>query len=167
MRIAVCPGSFDPVTVGHLDIIKRASKMFDKVIVVVMSNYNKRNPSFSSEERKMLIERCTEDMDNVTVDSYMGLLADYARNKGAVAIVKGLRVVSDFEFEFQQALMNKRLCPEVETIFLNTSSENMFLSSSVVKQICELDGDITGLIPECIIDDVKERIKERRFGVER
>ena len=126
MRIAVCPGSFDPVTVGHLDIIKRASKMFDKVIVVVMSNYNKRNPSFSSEERKMLIERCTEDMDNVTVDSYMGLLADYARNKGAVAIVKGLRVVSDFEFEFQQALMNKRLCPEVETIFLNTSSETCF-----------------------------------------
>ena len=115
----------------------------------------------------MLIERCTEDMDNVTVDSYMGFLPDYARNKGAVAIVKGLRVVSDFEFEFQQALMNKRLCPEVETIFLNTSSENMFLSSSVVKQICELDGDITGLIPECIIDDVKERIKERRFGVER
>lgn len=167
MRIAVCPGSFDPITVGHLDIIRRASKMFDKVIVVVMSNYNKRNPSFSSEERKMLIERCTEDMDNVAVDSYMGLLADYARDKGAVAIVKGLRVVSDFEFEFQQALMNKRLCPEVETIFLNTSSENMFLSSSVVKQICELNGDITGLIPDCIIDDVKERIHERRSGSER
>lgn len=161
MRIAICPGSFDPVTVGHLDIIKRVVKMFDKVIIVVMSNYNKKDHSFTVEERMDLLQRVTASLDNVEVDSYMGLLADYAREKEAVAIVKGLRAVSDFEFEFQQALINKKLNPEVETIFLNTSAENMFLSSSIVKQICELNGDVTGLIPDCISEDVKKRLSRK------
>ena len=142
MRIAVCPGSFDPVTLGHLDIIRRSSKLFDKVIVVVMVNYHKKDSSFTAEERVELLHRCTGDIENIEIDTYNGLLADYTREKGAVAIVKGLRAVSDFEYEFQQALTNKRLNPEVETIFITTSAENMFISSSVVKQVCVFGGDI-------------------------
>lgn len=163
MRIAVCPGSFDPVTVGHLDIIRRVAKLFDKLIIVVMQNYNKRNHSFTVEERMDLIRRAVTSfhLENVEVDSYDGLLAEYARQKGAIAVVKGLRAVSDFEFEFQQALINKKLNPELETIFLNTSSENMYLSSSIVKQICELGGDVSDLIPECIKQDVVDRLQRK------
>ena len=161
MKIAVCPGSFDPVTYGHLDIIRRASKMFDKVIVVVMTNYAKKDHkhSFSVEERVGFLARCTAEMKNVEVDSYGGLLADYTRKKGAVVIVKGLRAVSDFENEFQQALTNMKLNPGVETIFMTTSAENMFLSSSVVRQICELGGDITDFVPPVIHDDIVKRLQ--------
>ncbi len=159
-KIAVCPGSFDPVTIGHLDIIRRASKLFDNVIVVVMSNYKKMgNYSFSQEERVDMLIRCTKDMPNVVIDSHCGLLAEYAKEKGAVAIIKGLRAVSDFEDEFQQALINKKLNDEVETLFLSADSDNMFLSSSVIKQVCTLGGDISAFVPKEILSDIVERLR--------
>ena len=158
-RICVYPGSFDPITVGHRDIIRRSAKMFDKVLVVVMTNYHKRNTYvFSADERVDLLKRCTRDMENVEVEQYDGLLAEYAHQKNAVAVVKGLRAVSDFEYEFQQALTNKKLNSELETIFVTTTAENMFLSSSVVKQVCELGGDISNFVPEEIRDDIIKRI---------
>lgn len=163
MKIAVCPGSFDPITNGHLAVIRRASRLFDKVIVVVMANFRKPVGLFSVDERVELIKRCTADIENVEVDSYGGLLADYAREKGAVAIVKGLRAVSDFEDEFQQALTNKQLNPEVETIFITAEAEHMYLSSSLVKQIGELGAniDMSKFVPPQIADDIVERLKGR------
>ncbi len=159
MKTVICPGSFDPVTNGHLDIIDRSASLFDKVIVVVMKNPAKTNFCFSPEERAELIRRCTKDIPNVEVDIYEGLLAEYAKQKGAVAVVKGLRAVSDFEYEFQQAQMNKKLNSELETVFINTRVENLYLSSSAVKQICELGGDISDFVPEIIRDDIVKRIK--------
>jgi pantetheine-phosphate adenylyltransferase len=162
MRIAVCPGSFDPITNGHLDIIKRASKLFDKVIVVVMVNFHKPNSYFTASERVELIERSIpEEVKNCEVDMYGGLLAEYCKKKGACAIVKGLRAVSDFEYEFQQALTNKHLNPELETIFMTTDQNNMFLSSSLVKQVCEFGGDVTEFLPAAVSEDIIKRIKER------
>ena len=163
MRIAVCPGSFDPVTLGHIDIIRRASKLFDKVIVLISVNYNKKNPSFSIEERVDLIKRCTteiKDIDNIDIDILDGLLADYVEKCNAVAIVKGLRAVSDFEYEFQMAMANKNLYSGAETIFLTTSSEYMFLSSSVVKQIAYFGGDISKFIPAEIVGTVTNRLRK-------
>lgn len=158
--IAVCPGSFDPVTKGHLDIIARSAKMFSKVIVVVMSNINKKNTtSFTVEERMEMIRRSVSDIPNVEVDSYDGLLAEYAAKKNASAIVKGLRAVTDFEYEFQMALANKKLNPNVETVFLTTSAENMYLSSSMVKQIASMGGDISDFVPEIIHSDILKRLK--------
>ena len=163
MKIAVCPGSFDPITNGHLAVIRRASRLFDKVIVVVMANFRKPVGLFSVDERVELIKRCTADIENVDVDFYGGLLADYAREKGAVAIVKGLRAVSDFEDEVQQALTNKQLNPEVETIFITAEAEHMYLSSSLVKQIGELGAniDMSKFVPPQIADDIVERLKGR------
>ncbi len=160
-RIAVCPGSFDPITLGHLDIITRASAMFDKFIVVVMNNANK-NSTFSPQERKLLIEKCVGDLPNVQVDIYDGLLADYAAQKNACAIVKGLRAMSDFEYEFQMALTNKKLNPQVETLFLTTSSQYMYLSSSMAKQVAGMGGDVSDFLPEAIYDDVVKRISSQK-----
>ncbi len=157
--IAICPGSFDPVTYGHLDIITRASKMFHKVIVVVAYN-NKKNCSFSPEERVEMIKKCTNNLQNVEVDMFDGLLADYAAQKGATAIIKGLRAMSDFEYEFQMALTNKKLNPNVETLFLTTAAENMYLSSSMVKQIASMGGDIESFVPDVIRQDIINRIKK-------
>lgn len=157
--IAICPGSFDPVTYGHLDIITRASKMFHKVIVVVAGNTSK-NCSFTPEERVEMIKKCIGDLPNVSVEHYGGLLADYAAEKGATAIIKGLRAMSDFEYEFQMALTNKKLNSNVETLFLTTSAENMYLSSSMVKQIALMGGDISSFVPEVIKQDIINRIKK-------
>jgi pantetheine-phosphate adenylyltransferase len=162
MKVAICPGSFDPVTNGHVDIISRAAKIFDKVIVVVMINSNKSNAYFTAAERVELIKRSIPDIENAEVEMYGGLLAEYAEEKGACAVVKGLRAVSDFEYEFQQALTNKRLNPDFETVFMTTDAENMFLSSSVVKQVCEFGGDISGFVPPQIHDDIVKRISERK-----
>lgn len=159
--IAICPGSFDPITIGHLNIITRTAKMFSKVIVVVLHNRNKSGGLFSAEERVDLIKRCTADIPNVEVDFYDGLLADYAVEKEAVAIVKGLRVLSDYEDEFKQALTNKKLAKNVETIFMVTDTEYMFLSSSVVKEICSFGGDISDFVPQEIKQDIIDRIRER------
>lgn len=158
-RVAIYPGSFDPITIGHLDIIRRSAKLFDKVIVVVMSNYRKAGAhAFTVEERVALVEKCVSPLGNVQVDSYMGLLADYARQKQAAAVVKGLRAVSDFEDEFQQALINKKLNEDIETVFMAASSENMFLSSSVIKQVCMLGGDVTPFIPKEVSKEIIDKL---------
>ena len=159
--IALCPGSFDPVTFGHLDIITRAAGMFEKVIVVVAGNSSKKC-SFSPEERVEMIKKCIPDLKNVEVDHYGGLLADYAAQKGATAIIKGLRAMSDFEYEFQMALTNKKLNPKVETLFLTTAAQNMYLSSSMVKQIASMGGDISSFVPEVIRQDIKDRINSKK-----
>ena len=156
-RIAVCPGSFDPVTYGHRDIIIRASKLFDKVIVLVSVNPQKSS-SFTLQERVRMIQAVTTEINNIEIDTFDGLLADYVRDKKAVAIVKGLRAVSDFEYEFQMALANKKLYSDAETVFLTTSAENMYLSSSVVKQIASFGGDISHFVPGCILADIKKRL---------
>ncbi|MBP0956390.1 MAG: pantetheine-phosphate adenylyltransferase [Oscillospiraceae bacterium] len=157
LRIAVCPGSFDPVTFGHRDIIHRASMLFDKVIVLVAVN-SQKNPSFTPEERVALIKKVTRELPNVEVDVCYGLIADYVRKVGAVAIVKGLRAVTDFEYEFQMALVNRNIYDGAETVFLTTSSENMYLSSSVVKQVAFYGGDISKFVPRCILKDIEERL---------
>ena len=151
MRTALCPGSFDPVTCGHIDVIRRAAKLFDRVIVVVMINYHKPNSCFTAEERVEMLRRSLAADENVEVDMYGGLLADYAKQKDA----------SDFEYEFQQALTNKKLNPELETVFLTANAENMYLSSSVVKQVCEFGGDIREFVPAEVYDSIISRIKER------
>ncbi len=161
MKTAICPGSFDPVTIGHIDIIHRAAKLFDKVIVGVMVNYHKPDSYFSAEERVELLKRCLTDVENVEIEMHGGLLAEYAREKGACAVVKGLRAVSDFEYEFQQALTNKKLNPELETVFVISDAQNMYLSSSVVKQVCGFGGDISEFVPAEVCDDIIKRIKER------
>ena len=160
MKRAICPGSFDPVTRGHVDIIKRASAMFDYVIVAVMVNPNKK-PSFTIEERIKLLGLAISELDNVEIVSFDGLLADYARERKASAIVKGLRAMSDFEYEFQMALANKKLNKDLETVFFTTSAENMYLSSSMVKQISRFGGDISGFVPECIHEEIIDRLCER------
>lgn len=163
MKIAICPGSFDPVTLGHLDIIRRASRLFDRVIVVVMSNAAK-SPLFTQVERMDLLHRALtqEGLENVTVDCYEGLLADYAKMRQATAIVKGLRAMSDFEYEFQMALTNRKLNPDVETVFLTTTAEYMYLSSSLVKQIARLEGEIADFVPSCILPDITEKLRKER-----
>lgn len=157
-RIAICPGSFDPVTIGHLDIVSRACKLFDKIIVAVSVNPTKTF-SFSVEERVELLKVATREMSlDVEIDHVEGLLASYAKKKGANVIVKGLRAMTDFEYEFQMALTNKKLNPDLETVFLSTSAENMFLSSSMVKQVAGFGGDIKHFVPECISGIIIERL---------
>ncbi len=156
MKLAICPGSFDPVTCGHINIISRAAAMFDKVIVVVMVN-NAKQPLFTQEERVELLKRATADLPNVEVEAYGGMLAEYAREKNASVIVKGLRAMSDFEYEFQMALTNRKLNPAVETVFLTTNAEYMYLSSSLVKQVASLGGDIREFVPACIVEDILEK----------
>lgn len=156
MKLAICPGSFDPVTCGHINIISRAAAMFDKVIVVVMVN-NAKQPLFTQEERVELLKRATADFPNVEVEAYGGMLAEYAREKNASVIVKGLRAMSDFEYEFQMALTNRKLNPAVETVFLTTNAEYMYLSSSLVKQVASLGGDIREFVPACIVEDILEK----------
>ena len=158
MRVAIYPGSFDPVTNGHLDIITRGSKVFDKLIVGVLVNVDKVG-LFSIEERVELIKRVTSHLENVEVVSFNGLLVDLAKKNNARVILKGLRAVSDFEYEFQMALVNSQLDSEVETLFMTTSAANSFLSSSSVKQVAKFGGDIKGLVPDEIIDDVIKKIK--------
>lgn len=159
MRIGVYPGSFDPPTMGHLDIIRRAAGLFDKLIVSPMVNGAKKS-NFTMQEKTDFLEKITADIPNVEVESFGGLLADYIRERGACAIVKGLRAVSDFEYEFQMALANKKLNEELDTVFLMTSQEYLFLSSTIVRDIARHGGDITGLVPEEIREDVANKLKD-------
>ncbi|MGN1115562.1 MAG: pantetheine-phosphate adenylyltransferase [Candidatus Ornithomonoglobus sp.] len=159
MRIAVYPGSFDPITNGHLDIIERASKVFDKVIVGVLRNKNK-SPKFTAEERVELIKRVTSHLDNVETESFDGLLVDFAKAHGAKVIVKGLRTVNDFEYEFQMALLNRALNNECETMFMMTDSKYSYISSSMIKELAGYKGNLEGLVPSEIIQDIKEKYEQ-------
>ena len=163
MKIAIYPGSFDPVTSGHLNIIRRAANIFDKLIVCVMVNSGKR-PMFTQEERVDMIRRVTADIPNVEVDCSDGLLAEYAKEKGSCVIVKGLRAGSDFENEFQMALINHKINPSLDTMFLTAEHQHMYLSSSVVKELGGYDVDLSDFLPEQIIPDFKKRITEIRQG---
>lgn len=160
MSIAIYPGSFDPITNGHLNIIARAVKSFDKLIVCVMVNGDK-HPIFTLEERVEMIRRVTKDMDNVEVDSSNALLADYARERNARVIIKGLRAMSDFEREFQMAIINHKLNPGLDTMFLTAEHQFMYLSSSVVKEMGHYQVDLSDFLPREIIPDFLARIQER------
>ena len=157
-NIVICPGSFYPVTLGHLDVITRAANMFDKVLVAVLVNSSKR-PTFSIEERMELLRDATDGLDNVEIVSFEGLLAEYCKSRGVNAIVKGLRAVSDFEYEFQMAIANKRLNPELETIFLTADSDSMYLSSSMVREIGSMGGDISNFVPACVHDRIVAKLR--------
>jgi pantetheine-phosphate adenylyltransferase/16S rRNA (guanine(966)-N(2))-methyltransferase RsmD len=155
MIVAVCPGSFDPVTTGHLDVIRRACKIFDHVVVAVGANRKKRS-WLPAVERARLIEKVTADIENVSVEIMEGLLVEFAREQGARAIVKGLRAVSDFESEFEQAQLNRTMFPELETVFIMASAEHSFLSSSAVREIASLGGEVRGLVPDGILESVRQ-----------
>ncbi|HET6872888.1 MAG TPA: pantetheine-phosphate adenylyltransferase [Sporolactobacillaceae bacterium] len=147
--VALYPGSFDPVTLGHLDILKRASKVFDEIIVAVLHNGNK-TPLFSLEERVELLKATTKDLPNVKVDFFEGLMIDYAKKKGVKAVLRGLRAVSDFEYELQITSINKKLDDDIETFFMMTNSKYSFLSSSIVKEIAKYKANVSDLVPEAV-----------------
>ena len=156
-KIAVYPGSFDPITNGHLDIIARSARLFDTVYVAILINSSK-TPMFSLQERTEFIQQATKDLPNVKVVSFSGLLVDFLQQIGANVIVKGLRAVSDFEYEMQMALMNNKLSKDIETLFMMTSGRYSYLSSSIVKEVGRLGGDLAGLVPEELIDVIKKKL---------
>ncbi len=162
MRIAICPGSFDPITLGHLNIIRRCSKIFDRVIVCIMVNSTKTTPMFSLDERADMVRRAVSKYPNVMVDTSDELLAEYARQYESAVVVKGLRAASDFEYEFQMDLINKNINPELETMFLTASGKYTFLSSSVVREMARYGADLTGLVPDEIRDDIERKAKQWR-----
>lgn len=159
MRIALCPGSFDPITNGHLDIIERAAHIFDQVLVTVFYNTTK-DPMFTVDERMALAREATKNIPNVQVDSCQGLLIDYARARGVNAVIKGLRAVSDFEYEFQMAQMNKQFSEHVETLFMMTRPQHSYLSSSIVKELARFGADITPLVPAVVAGKLTAKFKE-------
>ncbi|SEJ07625.1 Phosphopantetheine adenylyltransferase [Propionispira arboris] len=160
MKIAVCPGSFDPVTNGHIDIIERASTMFDELIVGVFHNVNKK-PLFTMQERVTLLAEATKHLKNVRVTSFHGLLNEYVKQQGSRIIVRGLRAMSDFEYEFQRALLLKHLDPEIETVFMMTSNEYSFLSSSGIRELANFQGEIKGLVPKCVEIAIKQKVQNK------
>lgn len=159
MRTAVYPGSFDPITNGHLDIIERASKVFDRVIVGVLRNKNKQ-PLFSAEERLDFIKKATAHISNVQAKTFDGLLVDFAKQHSAAVIIKGLRTVNDFEYEFQMALLNKAIDSECETMFMMTNSKYSYISSSMVKELAQYKGDLEGMVPPEIIKQIKDKYEQ-------
>lgn len=157
MRIGVYPGSFDPVTKGHLDIIERASKIFEKVIVVVSVNTSK-SPLFTLQERMDLLTESCKHIENIQIDSFDGLLINYMKKTSSTVIIKGLRAVSDFEYEFQMALMNRTLEPNIETLFMMTTDKYSYLSSSIVKEVVKFGGKVTGLVPEAVENQLIKKL---------
>jgi pantetheine-phosphate adenylyltransferase len=155
--IAVYPGSFDPITNGHLDLVERAARLCDRLIVAVLRNEEKQ-PLFTVEERMEMLHETVRGYPNVEVDSFDGLLVDYARRRGAAVLVRGIRAISDYEYELQMALMNRRLCPDVETIFLMSGEAYSFLSSRIVKEVIRLGGDISGLVPAPVEARLRDRV---------
>ena len=158
MRTAFYPGTFDPVTNGHLDLIRRALRLFERVIVAVGTGRDKA-PMFTVDERLALVREAVHDLDGVEVVSFDGLLVDAVREAEAVAIIRGLREISDFEYEFQMALMNRRLAPEIEAVFLMPNERYTYLNSTIVKEVARLGGDLTGLVPDSVLEELS-----RRFG---
>ena len=157
---AVYPGTFDPITKGHLDVINRVRKLFSEIIILV-AHHNEKNPLFTIEERKKMIRESIRGKKNVRVDSYSGLLVDYAKKKNIRVVIRGLRAISDFEYEFQMALMNRKLSPEVETIFLVPHESFTYLSSSLIKEIIEVGGDISHFVPPVVNKFLKKRLKKK------
>ena len=158
-RIAICPGTFDPITYGHLDVISRAAGMFDKVIVAVVNlPIRKGNTLFTAEERVAFVEHATAHLGNVRVETFSTLLVDYARARGAMAIVKGLRAISDFEYELEMTQLNHRQAPDVESVYLMASAKYSFLRSSGVKELATFGGDIEALVPDEVARHLKERL---------
>ena len=162
MTTAICPGSFDPITLGHVDIIRRAAEIFDEVVVCVMHNAAKKSPMFTLEEKLSMARRAVEEYPNVRVDSYDGLLTEYVRRFDKPVVVKGLRAASDFDYEFQMNMINKRLNPTVETMFLTASEQYTFLSSSIVREVAQYGAELKGLVPDEIIPDIEEKAKQWR-----
>lgn len=162
MSIAICPGSFDPITLGHLNIIRRTAQIFDEVIVLIAINSSKSFPMFTIEEREDMARRAVSRYPNVRVDTSSGLLAEYARQHEGAVVVKGLRAASDFEYEFQMNLINKKINPELETMFLTSSEKYTFLSSSIVREMAKYGADLTGLVPNEIIEDIQNKAKQWR-----
>ncbi len=159
MSLAICPGSFDPITLGHLNIIRRSAQIFDKVVVCIMVNSSKTKPMFTINERVEMVRKVVGRFPNVEVDTSDGLLAEYAKKYDGAVIVKGMRAASDFEYEFQMNLINKKINPGLETMFLTASEKYTFLSSSVVREMASYGADLTGFVPYEIIDEVEEKAK--------
>ena len=157
MSIAICPGSFDPITLGHLNIIRRTSKIFDRVIVCIMYNSTKTTPMFTMDERVEMVRKVVERIPNVEVDTSDGLLAEYAKKYEGAVVVKGLRAASDFEYEFQMNLINKKINPSLETMFLTSSEKYTFLSSSVVREMARYGADLSDFVPCEIIEEVEKK----------
>jgi pantetheine-phosphate adenylyltransferase len=156
-RVAVCPGSFDPITNGHLDIIKRGAKIFDKVYVTVLHNSEKSRTLFELKERLHFIRESTKDIPNVVVDSFNGLLVEYAKSVNAKVILRGLRAISDFEYEMRNAAMNRKLNPDIDTFFIMTNKQYSFLSSSIVKEVAKYRGDVSDLVPSVVNDALMQK----------
>ena len=154
---AIYPGTFDPMTNGHLDLIARSSKMFDQLVVAILKN-DEKQPLFSVDERVEMLTEGVAKFGNVSVATYGGLMVDFAREQGVTAIVRGIRAISDYEYEFQMALMNRRLAPELETVFLMTSGEFSYVSSRLVKGVFRLGGSVEGLVPDSVITRMKRRV---------
>ncbi|MDP7050966.1 MAG: pantetheine-phosphate adenylyltransferase [Verrucomicrobiota bacterium] len=161
MRAVIYPGSFDPLTNGHLDVIKRATKLFDRVIVAVAESSSKK-PFFTLAERKRMLAGVVKDIPNVTATSFPGLLVDFAAKKKACAIIRGLRVVSDFEFEFQMALMNRRLKERIETVFMMPRGKYIYLSSSLVKEVARLGGEVSTFVPDSVERALRKKLRAKR-----
>lgn len=161
MRTVIYPGSFDPLTNGHMDVIKRATKLFDRVIVAVAESSSKK-PFFTLAERKRMLAGVVKDIPNVTATSFPGLLVDFAAKKKACAIIRGLRVVSDFEFEFQMALMNRRLKERIETVFMMPRGKYIYLSSSLVKEVARLGGEVSTFVPDPVQRALRKKLRAKR-----
>lgn len=157
--LAVYPGSFDPVTNGHIDIIQRTSEIFDEVVIAIFTNINK-NPLFTVEERIIMLQECTRDIKNIRIEGYSGLLTDYLHNINAQILVRGLRAISDFEYEFQMNSMNKKLASDIETVFLMTSNKYAYLSSSIVKEVAMFGGCIKDLVPDNVEAILREKMQK-------
>jgi len=160
-RIAVYPGSFDPPTLGHMDIVRRASGLFDELIVAVGINRSK-SPFLTVEERVEALGCCTSDLPNVRVDSFSGLLIDYAKSVGACAVIRGLRAIADFEYEFQMAMVNRELCDRIESVFLMTNWEHGYVSSGIVKEIAMFGGEYRSMVPDCIVPIIERAVRSHR-----
>jgi pantetheine-phosphate adenylyltransferase len=160
MKIAVYPGTFDPVTYGHLDIIERSSKLFDKVIIGVLPN-SAKTPLFSVEERVNILKKATENIENVEVRSFEGLSVEFAKECNAHVIVRGLRLITDFEYELQMAQTNRKLAPDVDTTFLFTSLQYSYLSSTTVKEVAEFGGDISEFVPQFVADEIHRKLRDK------